>query len=90
MSASYQFADYTVLMPMHRTLTGNLSPETGLNIQLRQPLPSFGIWNGRLEAMGELRNMLGQGYIPVTGSDGRTLLLMQAPKTVRGGLNFIF
>ena len=90
MSASYQFADYTVLMPMHRTLTGNLSPEMGLNIQLRQPLPSFGIWNGRLEAMGELRNMLGQGYIPVTGSDGRTLLLMQAPKTVRGGLNFIF
>ena len=89
-AASYQFADYSALMPMHRTLTGNFSPEMGLNFQMRQPLPSFGMWNGRVEAIAELRNLLHQGYIPVTTSDGRSLLLMQAPKTVRGGLNFIF
>lgn len=89
-SASYQFADYTALMPVHRTLTGSISPEMGLNLQFRQPLPSFGIWNGRVEAIGELRNLLHQGYIPVTGSDGKVLLLMQSPKTIRGGLSFIF
>lgn len=90
LSASYQFADYTALMPVHRTLTGSISPEMGLNLQVRQPLPSFGIWNGRVEAVGELRNLLHQGYIPVNGSDGKLLLLMQSPKTIRGGLSFIF
>ena len=90
LAASYQFADYSAIMPIHRSMTGTVSADPGLNIQMRQPIPSFGIWNGRVEALAEVRNLLNQGYISVNTADGRRLLLMQSPKTFRGGLSFIF
>jgi hypothetical protein len=37
----------------------------------------------------ELRNMMAQGYLPLT-MDGRHVLLMQNPRALRGGLSFIF
>ena len=89
-TSSYQFTDYSALMPIHRSMTGSVSADPGFNIQMRQPIPSFGMWNGRVEAMAEVRNLLNQGYISVSTGDGRTLLLMQSPKTFRGGLSFIF
>jgi hypothetical protein len=45
---------------------------------------------GRFEATAELRNLLEQGYLPLSTGDGRTLLLTNAPRAVRGGLSFIF
>ncbi len=89
-SAGYQWTDYTVLLPTHLYLTQVLQPELGLNISIRQSLPGFSIWAGRLEATAELRNLLAQGYIPVSTSDGRKLYLIQNPRAVRGGLAFIF
>lgn len=89
-AASYGWADYRSLMPSHLFLTQRFSPEPGLNILVRQPLPSFGGVPGRFEATAELRNMLEQGYLPVTTADGRTMLLTNAPRAVRGGLSFIF
>lgn len=89
-SASYQWTDYTTLLPTHLYLTQVLQPELGLNIRIRQSLPAFGFWAGRLEATAELRNLLAQGYIPVSTSDGRRLYLVQNPRAVRGGLAFIF
>ena len=89
-TSSYQFTDYSALMPIHRSMTGSVSTDPGFNIQMRQPIPSFGMWNGRVEAMAEVRNLLNQGNISVSTGDGRTLLLMQSPKTIRGGLSFIF
>ena len=88
--ASYQWTDYGVLSPTHLYLTQGLQPELGLNIQIRQPIPSFGVWMGRLEASAELRNLLAQGYLPISTSDGRKLYLIQNPRAVRGGLSFIF
>jgi hypothetical protein len=90
LSAAYMFTDYRAALPAHRYLTQRYSPDLGLNLQIRQPIPSFGIWSGRLEAIAELRNLLQQGYLPVQNNQGRRVILMPSPRTVRGGLAFIF
>jgi hypothetical protein len=88
-TGSYQWMDYTAIMPSHFYLTQRLSPDPGLNIRVRQPIPSFPGMPGRLEATAELRNGLGQGYLPVT-EGGQRVLLIQSPRALRGGLSFIF
>jgi hypothetical protein len=89
-AASYGWADYRSLMPVHTYLTQRNGPEPGLNISIRQPIPSFGLVPGRFEATAELRNLLEQGYLPVNTADGRSLLVTNAPRALRGGLSFIF
>ena len=88
-SASYQWMDYRAIMPSHFYLTQRTYPEPGLNIRVRQPIPGFLGMPGRLEATAELRNMLAQGYVTVSDA-GQSVLLIQNPRAVRGGLNFIF
>jgi len=88
-SGSYQWTDYGTIMPSHFYLTQSAYPETGLNIRVRQPIPSFPGIPGRLEATAEMRNGLAQGYLPI--SDGvQHVLLIQQPRALRGGLSFIF
>ncbi|HEU0124015.1 MAG TPA: carboxypeptidase-like regulatory domain-containing protein [Bryobacteraceae bacterium] len=89
-AASYMFTDYRAALPAHRYLTLRQSPDVGLNMQIRQPIPSFGMWTGRVEAIAELRNILQQGYLPLQGGAGRRVVLLPSPRTVRGGLAFIF
>jgi hypothetical protein len=88
-SGSYQWMDYSAIMPNHFYLTQSGYPEAGLNIRVRQPIPSFPGMPGRLEATAELRNMLAQGYLSVPEGSSRALLI-QSPRAVRGGLSFIF
>ncbi|MCX6607147.1 MAG: carboxypeptidase-like regulatory domain-containing protein [Acidobacteria bacterium] len=88
--ASYLQTDNTTALPMHRYLTQSFSPEVGLNVQVRQPLPGLGLWSGRLEAIVELRNALSQGVAGLETGAGSRLLLMPSPRTLRGGLAFIF
>jgi len=88
--ASYEWTDQNSLVPAHVYLTQRIYPETGLNIRIHQPLPGFGIWPGRLEASAELRNMLAQGYLPIALADNRRLILAHSPRSVRGGVSFIF
>jgi hypothetical protein len=88
--ASYEWTDHRSLTPGHVYLTQRMYPETGLNLRLRQPLPGLSSLPGRLEASAELRNMLAQGYLPITAGDGRRLLLAHSPRAIRGGLSFIF
>jgi hypothetical protein len=88
--SSYQWTDYRSLTPGHVYLTQSATPETGLNVRFRQPIPNFAGLPGRLEASADLRNMLAQGYVGVTTSDGRRVTMTNAPKAVRGGLSFIF
>jgi hypothetical protein len=88
-NASYQWMDYRALMPSHFYLTQRAYPEPGLNIRVRQPLPSFLGMPGRLEATAELRNMLAQGYVRISDA-GQSVALIQNPRAVRGGLSFIF
>ncbi len=73
----------------HAFLTQQWQPQLGLNVTLRQPLP-LAAGPGRLEMTAELRNLLAQGYLPVSSPDGRRLWLIQLPRAVRGGISFIF
>ncbi len=90
LAVSYQWTDYRTLSPTHLFLTQSFQPEIGLNLRIRQPLPALSLWSARLEASAELRNLLAQGYVPVSTMDGRKLFLIQNPRAVRGGLSFIF
>jgi hypothetical protein len=44
----------------------------------------------RMEATAELRNIRAQGYVPLNTSDGQRILLVETPRSFRGGLSFIF
>jgi hypothetical protein len=88
-SGSYEWTDYSTIMPSHFYLTQSTYPEAGLNIRVRQPIPSFPGIPGRLEATAELRNGLAQGYLPISDGTQRVLLIQQ-PRALRGGLSFIF
>lgn len=87
---SYQWTDYRSLTPGHTYLTQRTYPETGLNFSVRQPVRGIGGLPGRFEISAELRNLLAQGYLPIATGDGRTLLLIHTPRSVRGGLSFFF
>jgi hypothetical protein len=89
-ATSYLWTPGGSLGPAHSYLTQRTQPQMGLNIQVRQPIPFVGNMLGRLEMTAELRNLLAQGYVPIAASDGGTLLLIQFPRTVRGGISFIF
>jgi hypothetical protein len=89
-TGSYEWTDYSAIMPSHLYLTQGPYPQAGLNIHFRQPIPGVPGMPGRLEATADLRNMLAQGYVSLPGAGPRPLMLMQAPRTVRGGLSFIF
>lgn len=85
-SASYQWANVHALTPSHLYMTQRVREGLGLNIQIRQPIPYLG---GRIEAVTDLRNLLAQGYVPFN-ADGRRVMLVHTPRSVRGGLSFIF
>jgi hypothetical protein len=73
---------------MFNTSAGRSDPY--LNVFLRQPLPGTGFLPGKMEAIVDLRNLLAEGYEPVIGQDGRTVYLVQAARSVRGGVAFTF
>ncbi len=76
-------------MPIPQYSTDAARPEPGLNLLVRQPLPTHGMpW--RMEASAEVRNLLAQGYMPVTMTNGQQLILVNTPRTFRGGLAFVF
>ena len=89
-SGSYQFTDYNTFNPAEVYSTQPVSPTPGLNLSVRQPIPaSFGLpW--RVEATADIRNILAQGYLPITATNGGQMLVVQNPRSFRGGLSFIF
>jgi Carboxypeptidase regulatory-like domain/TonB dependent receptor len=89
-TGSYQWMDYNnTIMPDHFYLTQSPYTEAGLNVRVRQPIPSVPGMPGRLEATAELQNGLAQGYLPVI-EGGQRVTLVQSPRALRGGLSFIF
>jgi hypothetical protein len=89
-NANYGWADENAVIPSHVFTTQNTWMSPGLNVFVRQPLPSFFGMPGHLELDADLRNMLAQGYLPVNTTAGRSLMVVQTPRAIRGGLNFIF
>ncbi len=89
-TGSYQWMDYNnTIMPDHFYLTQDLYLGAGLNVLVRQPIPSLFGFPGRLEATAELRNGLAQGYLPIV-EGGQHVTLVESPRALRGGLSFIF
>ena len=86
---TYGWSPAGVLMPDHVFLTQAVTQSTGWNIVVRQPLPFLPGRAGRLEATAELRNLMAQGYLPIEAA-GNKALLTNCPRSVRGGLAFIF
>jgi hypothetical protein len=88
--ASYQVADSRWAVPGHMYSTGSLRPEPGFNLNIRQPIPGLSCLPWRMEATADIRNLLAQGYLPISAANGSRLVLMQNPRMFRGGLSFIF
>jgi hypothetical protein len=88
-TTTYGWTDFNALMPVHVYLTQKQVQDIGWNLYVRQPLPVFNGMPWRLEMTAELRNLLAQGYLPV-GGPGSRAVLTNSPRSVRGGLNFIF
>ncbi len=89
MVGSYQWTDTRTLTPGHLYSTQSVRPEPGLNLYVRQPIP-WPLFPWRMEISADLRNLLAQGYLPINAGPGRRMLLMQTPRSFRGGFNFIF
>ena len=89
--ASYQWADNRwAVTPGNLYSTQTVRPVPGLNLHIRQPIPAFPGLPWRMEATADFRNLLAQGYLPLGLPDGRQVLLVQTPRSFRGGLSFIF
>ncbi|HZS26771.1 MAG TPA: carboxypeptidase-like regulatory domain-containing protein [Candidatus Angelobacter sp.] len=61
-----------------------------LSIFIRQPIPCGSFIPAKMDALLDIRNLLAQGYLPVTGQDGRTVYMVQSARSLRGGLAFTF
>jgi hypothetical protein len=88
--ASYQWAaggDQRWVEPGNLYSTGSLRPLPGFNIHIRQPIPGLG---RRIEATADLRNLLAQGYLGLDTAQNQRILLVENPRSFRGGLSFIF
>jgi len=77
-------------MSGHLYSTQAIRPMTGLNVYVRQPLPRISMLPWRMEATADVRNIRAQGYVPVTTANGERILLVEPPRSFRGGLSFIF
>jgi hypothetical protein len=91
MIASYQWTgDRNWVLPGHMYSIQAVRPLPGLNVMVRQPIPGLGILPWRMEATADLSNLLAQGYLPLGTVGGQQLLLIETPRSFRGGLSFIF
>ncbi len=90
-TTSYRWSDGQALTAPHAYLTNSsLYSDIGLNVQFRHPVPWNSGLGGKVEITGDMRNLLGEGYLPLSTGAGRRALLIHTPRSMRGGLNFIF
>ena len=88
--ASYRWINGPALTPVDMFNASPGQADPFLSFFLRQPIPGNGFLPTHLDAMIDIRNLLAQGYVPVMGSDGHTVYLVQAARSVRGGVAFTF
>lgn len=88
--ASYKLADRRALTPVDPFNVSAGQADPYLSLFIRQPLPNLNFLPGQMEALIDVRNLMAEGYVPVMGQDGRSLYLVQAARSIRGGLAFSF
>jgi hypothetical protein len=87
--ASYGYSGGHALTPVDLFNVSPGAADPYLNLFVRQPIPSK-VVAGHMELLVDIRNLLAQGYVPVIGSDGQTVYLVQSARSIRGGLAFNF
>ncbi len=90
LTGSYQWSSRAPVLPPDPFNDFASRSEPGLNVSLRQPLPSVAGMPGKFEARAEVRNLLQNGYVPLQVPDGRMLRLLQAIRSYSGALSYIF
>ncbi len=88
--ASYRWMNGPALTPVDMFNSSPGQSDPFLNVFIRQPIPTLGFLPAHMEALVDLRNLLAQGYVPVMGQDGQTVYLVQAARSVRGGVTITF
>ncbi len=88
--ASYRWVNGPALTPVDMFNSSPGQSDPYLNVFIRQPIPTLGFLPAHMEALVDLRNLLAQGYVPVMGQDGQTVYLVQAARSVRGGVSITF
>ena len=87
---SYRWVNGPALTPVDMFNSSPGQSDPFLNVFIRQPIPTLGFLPTHMEALVDLRNLLAQGYVPVMGQDGQTVYLVQAARSVRGGISITF
>ena len=77
-------------MPGHLYNTESVQPVPGFNVYFRQPVPFLSRRQCLVEATADLRNLLAEGYLPLAAANGQKVLLVETPRSLRAGLNFVF
>jgi len=88
MAASYKWLSAPVVSRQDIFGETTYQLDSYLNLSIRQPLPGF-LMSGKWEALADIRNLLAQGYVPVSSRDGQ-ILLVPAFRSFRGGVSFQF
>ena len=88
--ASYRWVNGPALTPVDMFNASPGQSDPFLNLFIRQPIPTLGFLPAHMEALIDLRNLLAQGYVPVVGQDGQTVYLVQAARSIRGGVSITF
>jgi hypothetical protein len=88
--ASYRWVNGQALTPVDMFNASPGQSDPYLNLFLRQPIPTLGFLPAHMEMLVDLRNLLAQGYVPVMSQDGQTVYLVQAARSVRGGVTITF
>jgi hypothetical protein len=88
--ASYRWINGQALTPVDMFNASAGQSDAFLNLFIRQPMPTLGFLPAHMEALIDLRNLLAQGYVPVMTQDGQTVYLVQAARSVRGGVSITF
>jgi hypothetical protein len=87
---SYRWVSGQSITPVDMFNSSPGQSDPYLNVFIRQPIPSMGFLPVHMEAIIDVRNLLAQGYVPVMGQDGQTVYLVQAARSLRGGVAFTF
>jgi len=61
-----------------------------LGLQIRQPLPTLAFLPAHIEALADFRNLLAEGYVPLSRSSDERFLLTPAYRSFRGGFSVEF
>ncbi|MBG99009.1 MAG: hypothetical protein CMN58_01540 [Solibacterales bacterium] len=89
-ASSYQWLNRQAVIASDLYNDFAASSAPGFNIVIRQPIPATGSLPGKFEATADFRNLFKSGYVPIPTYDSRQMFLLQAIRSYRGALSYIF